>query len=100
MNPLPDAFVVECDEVALLVEPPVGLRLVFRAEVLSDLLGRVERVDVPRLETGRVKPSASLILIPYLLRFLGCGLFSVSFIGFPLDRRYGSGRLSSAGDLE
>lgn len=54
MNPLPDAFVVECDEVALLVEPPVGLRLVFQAEVPSDLLGRVERVDVPRLETGRV----------------------------------------------
>ncbi len=39
MNPLPDAFVVECDEVALLVEPPVGLRLVFQAEVPSDLLG-------------------------------------------------------------
>lgn len=54
MNPLPDAFVVECDEVALLVEPPVCLRLVFQAEVPSDLLGRVERVDVPRLETGRV----------------------------------------------
>ena len=51
---MPDAFVVECDEVALLVEPPVGLRLVFQAEVPSDLLGRVERVDVPRLETGRV----------------------------------------------
>lgn len=49
-----DAFVVESDEVVLLVEPLVGLRLVFQAEVSSDFFGWVERVDVSRLETGRV----------------------------------------------
>ena len=54
MNPLADAFVVERDEVVLLVEPLIGLRLVFQTEVPADLLGRVERVDVSRLETGRV----------------------------------------------
>lgn len=41
-----DAFVVERDEVALLVEPLIGLRLVFQTEVPADLLGRIERVDV------------------------------------------------------
>ena len=39
---------------ALLVEPLIGLRLVFQTEVPADLLGRIERVDVSRLETGRV----------------------------------------------
>lgn len=54
VDPLADALVVERDEVVLLIEPPVGLRLIFQSEVPSDLLGRVERVDVSRLETGRV----------------------------------------------
>ena len=49
-----DAFVVESDEVVLLVEPSECLRLVFQAEVPVDLLPRVERVDVSRLEAGRV----------------------------------------------
>ena len=45
---------MERDEVVLLVEPLIGLRLVFQTEVPADLLGRIERVDVSRLETGRV----------------------------------------------
>ena len=54
VDPLPDALVVERNEVVLLVEPLVCLRLVFQSEVPSDLLTRVERVDVSCLEAGRV----------------------------------------------
>ena len=76
---------MERDEVVLHVEPLIGLRLVFQTEVPADLLGRVERVDVSRLELAGL-PSASLRTItdPHFLRFLDGGLFSVSFIDFPL----------------
>lgn len=75
-----DALVVERDEVVLLVEPPVGLRLIFQSEVPSDLLGRVERVDISRLETGRVavrvladnhrSPSPAFSRLRFVLRVL------------------------------
>ncbi len=50
VDPLPDALVVERDEVAFLVEPSVCLGFVFQAEVPADFFRWVERVDVSRLQ--------------------------------------------------
>lgn len=67
----------------VVVEPSEYPRFVFQAEVPPDLLERVERVDVPCLETGRVAVCVAAddhrSSFP---RFFDCGLFSVSFIGF------------------
>ena len=92
VDPLADALVVERDEVVLLVEPSECLRLVFQAEVPADLLPRVERVDVSRLEGGgvAVRVPADDYRSPFPA-FRGCGLFSVSFIGVPPRKWCGLG---------
>lgn len=54
VDPLPDALVMESNEVVLLVEPLVRFRLVFQSEVPADFLRWIEWVDVSCLEAGRV----------------------------------------------